>query len=321
MQLRICSFALLAACGGGNSSTPDAPPDMFVELDAPMDGLMTHRFVVASMNVPTNNNQAREFGLDLNNDATVDNQLGMVLGTLAGQGLDTQTSVTSSIDRGTILLLPELRTDMLGQSTLPATFTMFKGADPNPPPCASAGDTTCRKHLAGTASFRVAPDSAHDAPLIGAIVGGVFTGGPGRLQLITNMLGPTPIAFDLIGARVKLTMLADGTIGSGIVAGGVKQTDLDAKVYPQLQMSSMAAVAKDCPPPNTPPGCGCAAGTTVKTFLDLFDTTPKNCAITVEEIKNNSLIQSLFAPDVTIDGQQAISIGVKISGTRAKFTN
>jgi hypothetical protein len=195
---------------------------------------------------------------------------------------------------------------------------MYKGADANPPPCAGPNDTTCRKHLTGTASFRVAPDSAKDTPLAGALVGGVFTGGPGRLQLITNVLGPTPIAFDLIGARVKITMLADGTIDTGIIGGGVKQTDLDTKVYPQLQMSVMASVTTDCPTP-TAADCGCAAGSTGKSFIGLFDTMPKNCAISLEEIKNNTLLQSLFAPDVTIDGQAALSIGVKISATRAKF--
>lgn len=314
---RLVYISLLAACGGGSgSSPPDAAP---IEIDAPMDGLTTHRYVVSALKVPTNNTQAREFGLDLDNNGVVDNQLGMVMGTLAGQGFDTQAQATTSVDRGTILMLPELRADAIAQSTLPATFTIFKGANPSPAACAGAADTTCRKHLTGTASFQIAADSAHDTPLTGSIVNSTLTAGPGHLQLITNMMGTTPITLDLIGARVKLTMLADGSIGGGIIAGGVKQTDLDAKVYPQMQMAMMASVAADCTTP-TAADCGCKANSTGKTSLDLFDTTPKNCAITVDEIKNNTLIQSLFAPDVTLEGQQAVSIGVSVAAIAAKYT-
>ena len=317
---RLLYISVLVACGGGGSSTPDAPPDAApIEIDAPMDGLATHRYVVSVLKVPSTNNQAREFGLDLNGDLTVDNQLGMVMGTLAGQGFQIQAQTTTSVDRGEILMLPELRADALTASTLPATFTIFKGANPSPPACAGTTDTTCRKHLTGTAFFQIAPDSPNDTPLTGTIVNSTLTAGPGHLTLVTHLMGAMPIALDLIGARVKLTMLADGTIGGGNIGGGVKQTDLDTKVYPQMQMGLMASVMKDCPTP-TAPDCGCAPNTTGKTSLNLFDTMPKNCAITVDEVKNNTLIQSLFAPDVTLEGQPCVSIGVSITAVGAKYT-
>ena len=66
-------------------------------------------------------------------------------------------------------------------------------------------------------------------------------------------------------------------------------------------------------------GCGCMSGSTGKTILNLFDTMPKNCAVTVEEIKNNSLIQSLLAPDVTIDGKTALSLGIKATTVKGTF--
>lgn len=318
MKTPLIAFSFLAACGDGGSSSPDAPVDV-PEIDAPMDGLATHRYIVSQLNVPTTNNQAREFGLDLNGDTAVDNQLGMILGTFAGQGFDTQGAATATIDRGTNLMLAELRADALTQSTLPSTFTIFKGANPSPPACADASDTTCRRHLTGTASFQVAADSAHDAPLTGAIVAGVFSGGPGHLQLVTTVMGTTPVALNLIGARVKLQMLTNGTIGSGVIAGGVTQSDLDTKVYPQLQMAAMMAVTSDCTNPAAA-DCGCAAGSQGKTFVNLYDTAPKNCAITVDEIKNNSLTMSLFAPDVMLEGQPALSLGLKISAVGAKIT-
>ena len=282
-----------------------------------MDGLVTHRYVVSQLRVPTTNNQAREFGLDLNGDAVVDNQMGMVIATLAGQGFMAQTATTASVDKGSILMLPELRSDSLTQSTLPATLAVFKGANPMPAACAGAADTTCKKHLTGTASFQIAADSSRDV-LTGAVVGGVFTAGPGHLRLIANIAGTNPVALDLVGARVKLTMLADGSIGSGILAGGITMADMNGKVYPEIQASAMAAVTRDCTNPAAA-DCGCGGSSEGKTWLGLLDTAPKNCAISVDEVKNNGLLQSLFAPDVTLEGQQALSIGVSISTVGAKF--
>ena len=66
------------------------------------------------------------------------------------------------------------------------------------------------------------------------------------------------------------------------------------------------------------------SGTTGKTVLDLFDGditgTTKDCAVSIDEIKGNSLIQSLLAPDVTIDGKMALSLGIKVEAVHATYT-
>lgn len=51
----------------------------------------------------------------------------------------------------------------------------------------------------------------------------------------------------------------------------------------------------------------------------LFDTTPKDCVITLDEIRNSPLIRSLLAPDVLINGQAALSLGFAVTATRAAF--
>jgi hypothetical protein len=321
MMMRCLAVMLLAAaCGGSGNSTVDAavdaPPDV-PEIDAPMDGLATYRFVVSALRVPANNNQAREYGLDLDNDLVVDNQMGMVLGTLAGQGFDAQPAVTSAIDKGTILMLPEVRADSLTQSIQPATIALFEGANPTPAACAGTADTTCRKHLAGNASFMIAADSAHDAPLTGTIVSGQLIAGPGHVRLIANLFGDAPLELDLVGARMKLDPVTATGIAKGSIGGGITTAEMDAKIYPAFQASAMAAVTKDCT--GSGPDCGCAPGSTGRTWISLLDTAPMNCAISVEEVKNNTLFQSLFAPDVTLEGQPAISIGLQITGVGAKF--
>jgi hypothetical protein len=45
-----------------------------------------------------------------------------------------------------------------------------------------------------------------------------------------------------------------------------------------------------------------------------------DCMITVDEIKNNSLIVSLLAPDVTVEGMQALSLGVSVHAVVATFS-
>ena len=111
-----------------------------------------------------------------------------------------------------------------------------------------------------------------------------------------------------------------------IFAGALKQEDVNNKVIPAIQKSLVRIIARDCTMLNMPPGCGCADGSTGKTILSLFDTTTANgtaghdCAISVEEVKNNNLIRSLLTPDVTIDGEMALSFGIKVTAVAGVFT-
>src|SRR5688572_20091747 len=100
MRMRnVLGVLILAACGGGGGdNSVDAAID--ARPDAPPPPPNTFRYVISKQQIPTNNNQAREFGLDLNGDVTVDNQLGMVLATFAGQGFEVQLESDRAVDRG-----------------------------------------------------------------------------------------------------------------------------------------------------------------------------------------------------------------------------
>jgi hypothetical protein len=308
------SFLVVAACGGGGQSPPDAAPP---PPDAPVN-LVAHRYVMDSQQLPTNNSEARELGLDLDSDAVIDNQLGMVVATLSGQGLDSQVTLTGAISRGEVLMLAELAVDSFAQG--PMTFTLFSGTNPQPPACNGAGDTVCRRHLDGNATFDIAMDSARDEPLKGQLMGGIGTTEivfGSRLQLQTTILAETPITLDLLGARAKITN-ASATQVSGIIGGAITQNDLDTKILPAIQQSADAVVQAECN--GAPPDCACPNGTSADTFQGLFDTAPQDCAISLDEVRNNSLIQSLLAPDVMVEGQQALSLGVGFTAVGATFT-
>jgi hypothetical protein len=315
-------MSLLVACGSDNKVAVDAKVIDAKAIDASADTtpVGTHyHYVIASETVPINNTQARQYGLDLNNDATVDNQLGMVLATLAGMGFNIQGAATASVDTGSTLMLADLQaTDLTSASH--AGFTIYFGQNPQPAPCTGSSDTVCRHHLAGTGTFDVAT-TPHDPALRGGAAAGTFAMGPGHLSIQLGMFATSaPLRLDLIGARVSLASVTSTAIGSGVLAGAVTQNDIDTKVIPAMQQSFVPIIARDCNMLASPPSCGCANGTTGNTLLGLFDTSPKDCMVTVPEIQNNSLIQSLLAPDVMIDGQMALSLGIGVTATAATFT-
>jgi hypothetical protein len=320
-------FSLLAlpliACGGGGEDTitPEG----------------THyAFVANKLSVPTNNNQAREYGLDLNNDKTVDNQLGMVLGTLAGQGFDVQGTIDKAIAEASIILLVDFQTASfdstsaagmqvkLGDMETPAAcgaaeeylckLTNGMECDSTDPGCTCSG---CGKHLTGGGTFTIDTNSPDNAAVAGKIVGGTFTGGPGDITLKIALGSAEGIELDLIGARAKATGISDTGITSVVIAGALSKSDLDTKVIPSIHTQIAKIITDGCKLPAQG-DCGCPTGTG-HTILGLFDTTPKNCEVTVDEIKNNTLIQSLLAPDVKINGVDALSLGIKATAVKGSF--
>ncbi len=327
MRALICGILVgVLGCGddgGTNTPTdaspdalPDAPPDAPL-VDAPPPPVGHQHYVISQLRVPTSNPEAQAFGLDLDNDQTVDNQLGMVLSTFATMGFPIQEGYSRAIDQGTSITLVDLvATDLMTAAT--ATLALFKGTNAMPSPCNGAADLACRRHLAGTGTFTAAATPVH-APLAGAIIGNTLTAGPGQLTIDLVFNGSTPVAVTLIGARVQASTISQGGIGNLILAGAISQTDITGTVIPAMRDGYAARVAVDCTALTSPPTCGCAGGSDGATYLSLFDTAPKDCAISLAEVRDNSLIQSLLAPDVTINNVNALSIGVRATAVPAGF--
>jgi len=309
------AFGSGAACGNVSDKPDAAMPD--AAIDAALPSPTLYRWIIDKQQLPKSNPEAIMYGLDLNGDQVVDNQLGAVFAAFTAQGLDMQAASDTAIARGTILMLAEASVG--GAVANAATFTMYTGANAQPPACSGPTDTVCRRHLQGTGSFDLAATSAHDPPLAGSIANQTLIAGPGHLQVSLAFLGGTPRPLELIGARVRLQPVAANSLGQSVLAGAVPMAQIDTQIYPAIQQSASAQVAIDCTN-MTPPACGCTAGSKGATYLSLFDTTPKDCKITIDEVSNNTLLKSLFAPDVTIEGQQALSLGFGITAVKATFT-
>jgi hypothetical protein len=318
----------LAACGDDGAATPidapkipidapaDAPAD--VPFDAPPPPANHFHYAMSTLLVPMNNNQARDFGVDLDGDQVIDNQLGMVMGTLSSMGFDIQTATTAQVDRGQVIELFDLGADSF--TTAPnATFAAYIGATPMPPACNNAGDVVCRHHLTGAGTFTIASTSPTNPALTGTIAAGAMTTAAGHLVVPLMMVfGSAPIYVTLLGAKVQLSQASDSALMMLKLTGGLSQTDIDTKLIPAMRDSLQASVVKDCTALASPPQCGCPSGSTGKTSIDLFDTN-HDCTISVAEVQNNSLIQSLLAPDVTLEGQRCLSFGMRATAVKAGF--
>jgi hypothetical protein len=303
-SLLILSAVPLVACGGDGGIEPEGPRYTYVVSEAALP--------------PSGSSQvAREYGLDLNGDKVADNQLGAALGTLQGMGFPLQPALTEAVDQGDVILLLELQAKSFASASA-VGFQVKLGATPMPAPCTSTQDTACRRHLSGQATFTISPSSPNNAAVTGKIAGGTFDGGPGEISLQLGLGGGDGIRLDLIGARARATGMSEAGIDSVIVGGALTEADLTAQVLPAIQAQIAPVLARDCAG-ATPPTCTCVNPSTGRTILGFFDNSPKDCTVSVAEIQNNPLIKTALAPDVEIDGRQALSVGVKVKAVKGAF--
>jgi hypothetical protein len=299
--LLLLSALPLAACSDDGVAPPEGPH---------------YQYVVSKAFVPTSNPQAVEFGLDLNGDKAVDNQLGNVLAALVTQGFDVQDAIVEAVDEGAIILLLDLQTkDFASTNAAGLQVKLGDKASAMPAPCTTDTPPVCRKHLDGAGSFGIAAGSPDNAAVAGKIIGGTFNGGPGNISLKIALGGPDGVQLDLIGARAKASGMSEGKIDSVILAGALTEDDLNNQVIPAIHSQIVPIVAADCPGTQAP-DCGCTEGTG-RTILNLFDAPPLDCMVSVQEIRDNQLIKSLLSPDVTIDGTKALSLGIKVEAVKA----
>jgi hypothetical protein len=289
---------------------------------------MHYHFVANKVFVPTSESESREYGLDLDGNGTHDNQLGIVLAALKGFGFDIQATIDKAVNSGEITLLVDFQTNNF-MSSAGAGIQVLLGKNPMPAPCSSGDDMTCGHQLTGSGSFDIDPNGPTDAALSGKIVGGMFTGGPGNLSLQIAFGGGSPIQLDLIGARaqasgISMTGIGSPTDGGVIIGGAVTQDDINNKILPAIPPELENSIMRDCTMLNNPPGCGCKPNSTGATILSTFDGkimgSPADCQVTTAEVMANSSVTSALQPDVTVNGQLSISLGVKATAVTGTYT-
>jgi hypothetical protein len=285
-----------------------------------------HQFVIDSIQLPRNAQEAAELGQDVDGDGTVDNALGQIIQILeAAVNTDVGALLTSQVDDGTVIILANLQATSLVNAER-VGFWILRGGDPLPEPCADVFDTECRRHLDGAGSFSVL--AADDAFIGGNIDDGHFLGSDfGTVTLyVPVMVGAPPIEIGVIGARAVMRVQGDG-LTVGRLAGAITETEVQESLLPQLLALWNQRIAEQCF--GTYPDC-CPAGTDGAQLVDLFDA-DGSCDLSLEELQESSLINALLAPDVDLldaegfynpnkDGVlDSVSLGVGFTAVSASF--
>lgn len=311
------SLALVACGGGGDDGDDDG-----VETVDPNG--TNHTYVVSSVDLPENAQEAMMLGLDIDGKANdgVDNQLGMVLGSIGALApdLDLQTSVDGQVADGGIILLVNMKATDLVTARGVGMFVNL-GANPNPPACMDANDMVCGRHLAGGASFDLEAGETSERYLAGRLDGGNFTGGPGNVTLQIALADGPAISLPLQRARATISGLTATGWSSGKIGGAISQDDINSEVIPAIAMTVRASFDETCDVGGTPPNCGCVAGETGETLRGLFDKTPNDCNITDEEVQ--AVVSGFLTPDVDLSGDgtnDALSLGIGVEAVAAVYT-
>jgi hypothetical protein len=307
----------LIACGGGGDD------DGSVTIDPTGTD---HTYVASSLNLPENAAEAMTLGLDIDNKANdgVDNQLGMVLGSIGALApdLDLQASVDTQVDQGEIILLANVKAKDLASASGVGLY-VYLGDNPTPAACTDANDMVCRHHLTGTATFSIAAGSPTDAAIGGRIVNGKFTGGPGTVNLQIALAGGVPIDLPLQKAKAEINAVS-ATGWMGKIGGAISQDDINNNVVPAIGNTVRTSFDETCmtmAQGGTAPNCGCTAGETGETLRGLFDKMPNDCNITDAEVQ--MVVSGFLTPDIDLNGDMtndALSLGIGVTAVGAVFT-
>lgn len=319
--LMIAALALaVAACSDNGEKNDAGAKDKGVRPDSvPAPSKLTcsgdcKDFVMSRLIFP-DAQTASQIGVDYNDDDTVDNALGSILGALSGvtSSLDLQKSVDEAMNEGsTIMLLRVQAKDFTNATT--AASQAWVGLDDkcctstsDAKKCATEAKATC---FSGSHTFY--PDKqASDAKAIfgGYINGGQFEfGSMGSTMSLSLPITGQALNLNLKGVFIKGTVNSAGTsISKGILAGVVTKSDLDTELLPNI-VKMLNETLED---PKT-------EESTKKTILSMFDDN-NDKKISNSEVTENALIKTFLSGDVDIDGDKKmeLSLGVEFEAVSA----
>ncbi len=270
-----------------------------------------HGFITNTMRLPLTNTEARELGRDVDGDGDRDNQLGSIFATMGSQGVDLGATVSDAIVSGDVVMLHAVRTFSFVNSSN-ATWQVWYGA-PTPDP-----------DFSGAGEFDLLAGQPHSKRLPATIKDHKVKTAAGTVPLRID-LGTGPVLFSMKKAVIFATCTKTACT-AGRIAGALTSQQVDAKLIPAWAEMMQAIVDQDCPGPGPE---SCADGSTGKSLVNIFDAN-EDLVITATELRENSLIQSLLAPDLDLfkangdpgkDGvKESVSLGLGFTTVKATLT-
>jgi len=315
--------ALFAAC-----SDSSGPADVTnVSMANPA------QYVANALTVPMDRMQ---FGMDLNGDSKVDNQLGNIIGALSANNLNTQDGVDQSICKGAVvLLLTETSADATFQNDDATGALVQVGKQ-----FAYTGPSMCAANMGGpkydgTDTFAVDTSNGFTgAQFAGRISNGLYTSNspvttthPVTVALQLPLVsGADPVQLNIVGAHIQFRV-SGGKISSGQINGAIKSSDVTNTIIPNVASLLDSRVTAN------------PTGSTEKQILQIFDigctgmTNLKGDGkIATCEVADNSIIKNVLNPDVQMfdsggnyhpnsanTNKDSLSLGLGFSAVKATF--
>lgn len=247
---------------------------------------LARSFVIDSFEAPTDNDAIARVSFDIDGDGARDNVVfeSLVSFEAAVPELALQPAINSLLTGGSLIQLLDVQ---LGDTC--AETTLYLGEDRDLPV-----DPT--DNFSGEESFKIVGNAR------GRMTGGryddaVFSGPHGTAELRLPLFGTaSPIDLPLVEAQVRYLVTDDGAI-EGAIGGAIRGDVIDGLVLPSLRMALQDVVTRDCAG-GTPPVC-CPDGSGGRVVLSVFDDN-QNCVVEIDEVRDDDLIQQIFAPDVDL---------------------
>jgi hypothetical protein len=305
---------LLAACAAPKPQpTPTQPPPTPTQTPtqppviAPADTSIRYHFVTNKLLVPTTQQQAQAFALNLDGDPqqNPDNLFGGLLTMLVSTspGIELQSNVDQALNTGQVITLHAVQADD-PMNAASASWSIFLGQK-----------TKSAPRFDGADKFILDPAAPTNSVIAGSIANGHFTGGPGAVRIQMVLMGQ-PVEIDLVGVRLEADVSKQGC-ANGKLGGGITVDEFHKKLLPALADGLDQVVKAD----------KTAAGT----ILPVFDT-DQDGAISSAELENNLLLKLVTSPDLDLldasgkfnprqDGvKDSLSVGLGFSCVPATFT-
>jgi hypothetical protein len=260
----------------------DACPIVQLRDGIPSDptGTLSH-WRIDIVDMPNTATEANQFAMNLDCDeqGRPDNALGQIVSTIySRESSDIDAEIKAMIDAGRLIELLSVRSTGLVDAT---------------------GVALTLRHGTGVEPYGI------DVELGSGTITGTIDDGDLDLdgdQLPIGLALPSldeVIVLPVGAARIRATISTQRI--EGFIGGGIAKSAWDLIGMPFLYRGLTRAIERDCPALEIGQlPCLCTPSTFGELLLQLFDEDPEDCELTLDELRNNTLVQSLFEPDVDL---------------------
>ena len=326
----VLSYALVACSddsGGGNNQHNQNNNNNNTTHECSLTDGDNYDYIVTELVVPTNSSESKNIGVDLDGDGVIDNKLGQIIGTVAGNQTDVNASIQKAIDNGSFILFGRLVVNTWPTDTSVAA-QLFPGST-------DSGDAT-EDNLTGSGCAVISPSADTNLHLCGTLTQGYLDAGPDDLQ-VSFTFGGQNLTVTLERASAKSEQpITENEWKDVQVGGGISKDSIDNELLPVLAQWLNDEVKKnpdgsiaDFVKNSIDGQCsnnieGCENVTPGQGECAEWDDNPDHDVVTVTELKCNSTLASALKPDVDFDGDgeaDHLSLGLKLSAVKVTIAN